>query len=44
MPFEFRIILCTVHKAVGYVMWLDVSLKKEGTMIIIILGCNIFGC
>jgi hypothetical protein len=43
MPFAFRSILCAVHKAVGYVMWLDVSLKKEVTMIIIFLDCNIFG-
>jgi hypothetical protein len=31
-------------KAVVYVMWLDVSLKMEGKMVIIFLDCNIFGC
>jgi len=25
-------------------MWLDVSLKKDGTMIFIFLDCNIFSC
>jgi hypothetical protein len=33
IPFAFPSINCTINKAVEKVMWLDVSLKKEGTMI-----------